>query len=509
MKKYFAYIRVSTVRQGEHGVSLQEQEISIKNYAAKHGLHICQTFEEQASASKRGRPIFNDIITRLKKKEADGLIAYKLDRTTRNLKDWVQVVDLLDDGMEYHLAGESFDVNTRAGRLMLDMLTAIAADFSRNNSDTVRSGQAGRLRQGLYPFKAPIGYVDNGCGGQMKTIHPIFGPLVRQAFELYATGKYSLKTLRSEMFDRGLKSSCGKAVSINTLNMMLKNPFYHGTILIRRTGKTYSGKHEPLISKRLFRTVQDTLKNRPHRKKLRHDYLYRRTFKCASCGYGLVGERQKQRVYYRCHIKSCTVTTIREDKLCEMVETNLQSIHLDDKLLDCLKVTLKEMTASEINKTEVVVNNIELQISNAKARQKRLTELFLDGHISKEDHHDKQNTLSTDISALEDKLQNPVDTCKPEDIVEQFLELAESYIHQREAMIEPDRREILQSITSNRTATAEKIELDYKFPWTMAIKANAILSGADHRDELRTFKHIIDVMLDDATDHLSRPDQCT
>jgi DNA invertase Pin-like site-specific DNA recombinase len=66
MKQFFAYIRVSTVKQGEKGVSLQEQKDAIASYAHRNGSEITQWFEEQETAAKHGRPVFTQMLRLLR-----------------------------------------------------------------------------------------------------------------------------------------------------------------------------------------------------------------------------------------------------------------------------------------------------------------------------------------------------------------------------------------------------------------------------------------------------------
>jgi DNA invertase Pin-like site-specific DNA recombinase len=116
-KQYFSYIRVSTARQGEHGVSLKEQHDAIIRYAQKNSLPIARSFEERETAAKRGRPIFSQMIRSLRHGEAQGVVIHKIDRGARNLKDWADLGELIDTGVEVHFANESLDLNTRGGRL--------------------------------------------------------------------------------------------------------------------------------------------------------------------------------------------------------------------------------------------------------------------------------------------------------------------------------------------------------------------------------------------------------
>jgi DNA invertase Pin-like site-specific DNA recombinase len=243
----FGYIRVSTQRQGE-GVSLEAQKSAIEQCAQQRGLLITEWFQELETASKAGRPVFNNMTGRLKRGHAEGLVVHKLDRSARNLRDWNTVSELMDHGIAFHIATEPIDFSTRGGRMTADFLAVIAADFSRNQREETIKGLNGRLKQGLFPFKAPLGYLDQGKG-QPKTPCPERAPMIQEMYELYASGEYSLKSLQVEMELRGLRNHHRTALSLHGIEKILSNPFYLGQILIARTGETFDGIHEPIITK--------------------------------------------------------------------------------------------------------------------------------------------------------------------------------------------------------------------------------------------------------------------
>ena len=126
MKQCFAYIRVSTVKQGE-GVSLEAQRDAITDFAGRRNLHIIEWFEEKETAAKKGRPVFNRMVSRLKRGDAKGLVIHKIDRSSRNYHDWAAISDLADTGIEFHIATESFDFNTYGGRMAADFMAVVAA----------------------------------------------------------------------------------------------------------------------------------------------------------------------------------------------------------------------------------------------------------------------------------------------------------------------------------------------------------------------------------------------
>lgn len=222
MKPCFGYIRVSTAKQGE-GVSLEVQKDAITGFASRNGLEIIEWFEEKETAAKSGRPIFNKMLRLLKRGAAKGMIIHKIDRSARNLKDWSAISELSDSGTDIYFATESLDFRSRGGRLTADIQAVIAADYIRNLSFEARKGIRGRLKQGIYPFPAPTGYLNNGPS-KPKTIDPVRGPLVKELFELYLTGNYSIRSLHSEITKRGLMRRPIRAVRRGYPQRLLRHP---------------------------------------------------------------------------------------------------------------------------------------------------------------------------------------------------------------------------------------------------------------------------------------------
>src|SRR5262245_42335656 len=138
----------------------------------------------------------------------------------------------IDEGIKVLFTNESLDLQTRGGRLSADIQAVVAADYVRNLREETKKGLYGRLKQGCYPFPAPLGYKDMGKG-KPKEVDPLTAPLVRQAFELYATGQYTVITLSEELFRRGLRTRGGRRLSKNGVSFLLNNPFYTGLIRLR------------------------------------------------------------------------------------------------------------------------------------------------------------------------------------------------------------------------------------------------------------------------------------
>lgn len=462
MKKVYGYIRVSTVKQGT-GVSLQEQKEAIIRYAEKHQLTIIEWFEEKETAAKQGRPIFTRMINLLKDQKANGVIIHKIDRGTRNYKDWAALEELLTSGSELHFAHESLDMNTRAGRLTADMLAAIAADYIRNLREEASKGLYGRLKQGIYPFGAPVGYLNNG-GGKAKTIDPVQGPLVKKAFELYAHKEHSLDSLVQIMHNLGLRNTKEQNVTKAGLSKILNNPFYTGVLKVK--GKSFPGKHEPLIASELFHQVQNILRGKTNVKQLKHDLLFRRLVKCDECNFTMIGEKQRGHVYYRCHTKTCPTKGIRE----ELIEKQLLNSFDDIQLHTIENKVLNDILGDSQRNWEKTQNGLEesynLQKHKIIIKMDRLTDAYIENSIEKDFFEEKKSKFLIEQQSLNQKInllsgQKDIIFKKAEIFLELIKSLTKSYLNG----IFEERRKIIKIITSNLSVQGKKLIITMKLPF--------------------------------------------
>lgn len=448
MKQYFGYIRVSTAKQGEQGVSLQEQRGAIVRYGQKNALEIAGWFEERETAAKRGRPIFGQMLKLLSSGRASGVIIHKIDRSARNLKDWADLGELIDHGVEVHFANEGLDLNSRGGRLSADIQAVVAADFIRNLREEARKGIYGRLKQGVYPMPAPVGYLNMGAGVP-KAPDPIKAPLVHRAFELYSTGRFSLHTLLDELSRLGLSNRNGRTMTSGGVSLMLNNPFYVGLIRLRKTRETFSGGHQAIVSKVLFDRVQLVLRGKCNTRVQKHDFLFRRLLTCKQCGYGLVGERQKGRAYYRCH--SCPGVSIREETVEAHSLELLDSFQFTEEEACLLEAKVEHLRARWRNDHTAEKNNLELRLTQLRDRLGRMTDALIDGNLDKQAFELRKTQLLMESKDLEESLAT-IDAKgrSVPDRLSEFLELAKSAYLQYKLGLPEEKRDLLRIVTSNR-----------------------------------------------------------
>lgn len=459
MTRCYAYTRVSTVKQGEKGVSLQEQHAAIALYAERHGIHIAEWFEERLTAAKKGRPLFTKMLKKLRQGEAQGVVIHKIDRGARNLRDWADLGELIDAGVSVHFVNESLDLHSRGGRLSADIQAVVAADFIRNLREETRKGMYGRLKQGLYPFAAPVGYVDTGSG-RVKTTDPLRGPLIREAFELYATGQYSLDSLLLELHRRGLRNRHGGAISRDGISRILNNPFYAGLIRLRSTGEIYPGNHIALVPMALFKQVEARLGGRGPTKWI-HDFTLRRVFRCSLCTRYLIGERQKRHVYYRCHTRDCPTRGFREEILEAALLTSWPAITFTDDQKRSLSALLDYVESRDQRTGSEQLAQRKLQLSAIKARMPRLVDAFLDGHVDKQTFEERKRTLLEEQQLVEDSLRvGEADSGRAKQLVLNTLELASSAQQSYRLGSSASRRELAIRLCSNRSVAGKKVSVE-------------------------------------------------
>lgn len=469
-KKYFSYIRVSTQRQGLTGTSLAEQQSAIERFAESWGLTIIKKFEERETAAKQGRPVFLDMLKQLKQHKADGVIIHKIDRSARNLKDWADLGSLIDAGIDVHFASESLDLSSRGGRLSADIQAVVASDYIRNLREETKKGIYGRLKQGLFPFPAVIGYLDSGKG-KPKNVDPKTAPLVRRAYELYSSGDIGLHELSDQLYEMGLRNTQGNRISVNGLSRILHNPFYIGIVRIAKTGQTFSGRHAPIVERSLYNTVQDVLSGKTIKKSSKYFFVYRKMIRCSHCERFMTAEIQKGHIYYRCHKRDCPSRCIREEVIDSALLKELKKMQLTEAEFDDFKGILERRRASAEVDVQRKRAAIMLQQANLRERRTRLVDLYTEGSLDKETYYAKNSDLIAEEADLKFQTDN-LSGLQEIQLTEQlnYFELAKSAYLSFKSAPAAERRDMAKIIFSNCATDGKKLSIKLNSPFDGFLK---------------------------------------
>ena len=206
-----AYLRVSTEKQADKGVSLEAQRAKVEAYAQLYDLELVDVVVDAGvSAKTLDRPGLQRALEMLKTGQAEALLAVKLDRLTRSVVHLGQLVeDYFADGKWALLSvGEQIDTRSAAGRLVLNVLGSVS-QWEREAIGERTSAAMQHLRaNGAYTGgHAPYGY-RLGPDGLIEP-EPVEASVRERARSLRAMGR-SLREIAQELAAEGFLSRVGR-----------------------------------------------------------------------------------------------------------------------------------------------------------------------------------------------------------------------------------------------------------------------------------------------------------
>jgi site-specific DNA recombinase len=241
---------------------------------------------------------------------------------------------------------------------------------------------------------------------------PITGPLIREAFELFSTGEFSIWRLVQEIYKKGLTSRTGKMISISSMQQVLTNPFYYG--LMRLNGKEKTGRHDPLISEELFDQCQFVL--RKHRqfmvRQRKHNFFLRGFLFCPLHNKWLTAEshpinskKRSQIIYYHCSQKGGCRGSYMDSVIIERFIINeFKKLQFAQEFIDLVKKNIEE---SFKDSRKVIQSEKQVLINKKKVFETQrgvLEDSLLDKTIDRETFKRKHTELQGKIKALEDQI---------------------------------------------------------------------------------------------------------
>ena len=474
-KKFFLYARKSTDEPERQVLSIEAQLFELREFAKKENLNIVREFVESKTAKEPGREIFNDMVACIEKNEAEGILAWHPDRLARNSIDGGRIIYLVDTGKITTLKFPTFWFDpTPQGKFMLSIAFGQSKYYVDNLSENIKRGIRQKLRNGIWPAWAPLGYL-NDKNQRKIVVDKEKAKYIKRAFEMYSTGEYPLAQLRKIINSIGLVGKKNKVLSVSNYQYMLKNPIYCG--IIRYKGELYDGKHEPIITKKLFDKCQEVMarKSKPKTPKLK-PYIYRGLFRCGECGCFITTETQKGHNYLRCTKRKvrCSQKYAREDAITSQIKKEIQKVSLCSAWA---KNCINELEKEKMEKAQAessFAQKVRNELAENEQKLDRLLDLHLDGSLSQTEYVAKKQKLvlakkdlKEKLSAFERKSHNRFE------LMIQFIKEANQA--ENIALQEnPERiRDFLKKIGSNFRIADRTLVLDFKNAFKIAEKYHA------------------------------------
>lgn len=214
MKKAIILARVSTEDQLTEGLSIPAQLEKARDYAQRKELKVISEYQFDESSIKDNRKKFEQVIEEIKNSNENiALIVETIDRLQRSFKESVLLDDFRKQGkLEIHFLRENLIISKDSNSSEIqrwDLGVFLAKSYVLQISDNVKRSIEHKLKNGEYPGKAPYGYRNKPREDGKNSIfqEPLEAKIVKQIYEWYATGSYSMNEIKrklKEVFNLGL-----------------------------------------------------------------------------------------------------------------------------------------------------------------------------------------------------------------------------------------------------------------------------------------------------------------
>lgn len=411
---YVAYLRVSSRGQvntdyNPEGVSIPAQREKVEERGRELGSAKAAEFIDPGRTARTidQRPEFQQMIAYLREHpNVRYVIVYMLSRFARNRLDDALMVSTLEKlGVKLISAVEKNIDDTPTGRMLHGMLAVINEYSSHQSAEDIRYKMGQKAKNGGTITLAPVGYlntIEHIEDRRVRTvmIDPVRGPLIRTAFELYATDEYTLADLTEELYERGLRMARTarhpeRGISISRLALVIRDDYYAGWITYE--GEKYKGRHKPLISEDLFDRVQDIANSRTQAQELRrvHHHELKGSLFCGSCR-RRHGERRRMILsqatnrhgntyrYFFCtgrYEHTCELPYIPLGKVEEAVEAHYATVRFTPEFTKTMRADLTAMVDEQQAATKLLNAQLTKQLRELDTKETNLIDLAADGTL--------------------------------------------------------------------------------------------------------------------------------
>ena len=507
-KRVAIYCRVSTVEQAEEGYSIDEQRRRNIEYCEKEGHEVYKVYEDRGISGKNisGRPGLKDLLQDANAGKFDLVIVWKLNRISRKLIDILNIVDTLDKNkIAFRSLTESFETETPAGKLQLNIMGAIG-EFERGTiAENVKMGMMARAKEGKWNGGKVLGYdiVEIPSEGKKRketklVINEKEAMTVRRIFELYSTG-HGYKATVNRVNQEGHRSKKGNPFATATIKEILKNPVYIGKIRynlrqdwnekrrknINPDPILVDGEHEAIIDTETWERVQIILKDRSktHNRVYDSELILSGILKCPVCGASMTVSRstrkRKDRTkavneYYACGnwknkgTAVCNSNSVKAEVADEVVINKLIETVNNELLLKKVINNINKNKSSKLKPKLDEMNLVNKEIDRLSCKKNTSIELFDDGILTKSELAERIKKLNEEIDTLKfrlDELKQDVMLAEGEPVPFELVSQVMSKFGEifKESSTRQQRKQLLNllvsKITIDKSRNIDSIEL--------------------------------------------------
>jgi site-specific DNA recombinase len=421
------YTRVSSDEQVE-GTSLKSQDELCRKYCEQKGITVAAAFREEGESAKdlslNNRSQFLAALEYCRvHKDVDAFVVYKVDRFARNTEDHFAVRRILVGyGTSLHSVTEP--IGNKPAEKFVETVLAGAAEYDNAiRRQRCTDGMLSRMRQGIWPFRAPKGYVcaHHHMKGEKKGVpdarHPTLFPLIQRALRVYASGEVISQVALAEQLNAwGFADAYGKPATPQVVDRMLGEhlAFYAGMLVNPWTKEEYAGLHEAMITAAERRHIQQRRRGAvvtapTQRTRYNPDFPLRRLLRCIECGRYLTGAPSRGNGgvygYYYCTNATCALRS-----------KVLKSNHVQSQFADFLaklrpattdvrgfEARLQNLLSSRGERSASEHSRRAQRRTALAERRKRVCEMREDGAYDQATFRERIAAIDTELSSLDEE----------------------------------------------------------------------------------------------------------
>ena len=435
-KKHAAiYCRVSTYNQGQGDYSsLDAQKDLLQRYAEAKNWVVHDIYVDTKTGATLERDELNRLLKDAKAHRFDIVLATKLDRISRSMKDFLEINETLNENdVDLVLATQNIDPTSSGGRFNRNVLMAFA-EFEREMIvERTREKLYSQAQKGYWGGgHAPLGY---DVKEKKLVVNKAEADLVQRIFHMYLKDP-STNRIAAELNKEGYRtksrvtkkggSKGGGDFNKQVVRDMLRNKIYLGLISYKK--EDFKGLHEPMVDQQLFDDVQDRLDESAVNKMITHqdsELPLTGITKCGLCGAYMSSSYTKRKdtgeeyYYYKCTTKNhygaskCESKDISAEDLENFIEKVIVEAGSDEPFFSAIAKQFgqnsseetKELKAKKVQLTHNLskVKNEIANVVRAISSSPELKESNAIGASLKE-KEESQKQIENEVSVVDRKL---------------------------------------------------------------------------------------------------------
>ena len=399
-KKCGLYMRVSAEDQAREGFSLLEQKERLESFRKFKGYEIIDYYQDAGISAKTGnhRPEFERLKDDIKAKRINTIVALKLDRITRSIYDWENLMTFLDENDAYlDCVNDEINTTSANGKMISRLLMSVSQNEIERTSERTKVGLAGAIKCGHIPHIAPLGYKHEDK--RLVIDYSTKGVVVR-IFDLYYNG-YSYQKI-SNLFNE--EKVLGKDNwRDSTIQTILENEIYKGDFIHGKRTKNptyYEDVVEPIISKEMWADCQVQKKKNSRSYQRTLTYLYLQKLKCPKCNRILGGKattKKNGKTYFYYYCNDCKIQ-VKENVINEYFEQFIDELTEYDSVVNQFFLPMIKQKFDEPKE------QLEKEINNQKSKLERIKKAYINGAFELKEYNEEKHIVEKTIVELEEKL---------------------------------------------------------------------------------------------------------